>query len=78
MIGLYVDPSSAARGVGSSLLAFAERYLSSRGVPVIELEASWNAEEFYLHRGYVPLAERPPDGPRPMRKILAEDTDVRL
>ena len=85
VIGLYVDPSCASRGVGSRLLAFAEGYLSSLGASAIELEASWNAEEFYLHRGYVPLAERPPDGPRPMRKALGswlegetEDTDVRL
>jgi GNAT superfamily N-acetyltransferase len=70
VIGLYVDPSRTCRGIGSQLLAFVERHLVSSGTRVIELEASWNAEAFYLHRGYRALAERPPDGPRPMQKVL--------
>ena len=70
VIGLYVDPARIGRGVGSQLLAFVEHHLVSTGARVIELEASWNAEAFYVRRGYQPLAERPPDGPRPMQKVL--------
>ena len=74
VIGLFVDPSYARRGIGSRLLVFAERHLSSAGIPSIELEASWNSEEFYLRRGYQPLADRPVAGPRPMRKVLNSST----
>src|SRR5689334_4778555 len=68
IIGLYVDPTYACRGIGSRLLGFAEDQLLLRGVRTIELEASWNAEAFYLRRGYQPTVERPADGARPMRK----------
>jgi GNAT superfamily N-acetyltransferase len=70
VIGLYVDPSRTRRGIGSRLLAFVEGHLVSSGARIIELEASWNAEAFYLRRGYQPLSERPHDGPRPMQKVL--------
>jgi GNAT superfamily N-acetyltransferase len=70
IIGLYVDPVCACRGIGSRLLAFAEDQLLLRGVRIVELEASRNAEEFYLRRGYQPTAERSVDGARPMQKLL--------
>lgn len=70
---LYVRPSYARRGVGTSLLELVEDVLRTRGVGVIRADASWNAEEFYLHRGYEPLAPRPANDPRPMRKVLTND-----
>ena len=70
VIGLYVDPLYSRRGFGSHLLAMAERELWAGGARTVTLESSWNAEEFYLHRGYEPLADRPADGARPMQKTL--------
>lgn len=70
VIGLYVDPSHSCRGFGSQLLAAAERQVWLGGVRTVTLEASWNAEQFYLGRGYVPMAGRPADGARPMQKTL--------
>jgi GNAT superfamily N-acetyltransferase len=71
VVGLYVEPSYVRRGIGSRLLAFAEDQLLRRGVRVVELEASWNAEDFYVRRGYEPTSDRPADSARPMQKVLA-------
>jgi putative acetyltransferase len=71
---LYVDPEYARRGVGSGLLRLVEDMLRRRGVSVIRADASWNAEDFYLGRGYEPLGPRPPDDARPMRKRLLAGT----
>ena len=70
VIGLYVDPSHICRGFGSRLLGTAEGELGASGAGEVILESSWNAEAFYLQRGYEPLAERPAGGARPMRKAL--------
>lgn len=70
VIGLYVDPPYSCRGFGSRLLAVAEHELWASGASTVTLEASWNAEEFYLRRGYEPLADRPAEGARPMQKTL--------
>ena len=58
--GLYTHPHFAGRGVGSGLLAFAESFLKERGIEVVRLDSSVNAEEFYLHRGYE-LTGGPPE-----------------
>ena len=68
--GMYVDPAFARRGVGARMLEFAERQIAARGFEVARLEASWNAEEWYVRRGYKPTAPRPANGPRPMVKKL--------
>ncbi len=68
--GLYTNPSYERSGVASQLLAFVEKELRDRGVRQIQLEASWNAEEFYLRRGYKVDGPRSLDGPRRMRKGL--------
>jgi HAD superfamily hydrolase (TIGR01509 family) len=70
LIGLYVDPAYSRRGFGSCLLSFAEHEVWVRGFRSISLEASWNAEPFYLRRGYEPLTDRPAESARPMRKTL--------
>jgi GNAT superfamily N-acetyltransferase len=71
--GLYTLPSHERRGVGSRLLAFAEDQLRLSGQPEITLQASWNAEDFYLRRGYVAEGPRPAKGPRRMHKRLDSD-----
>ena len=49
---LYVSFAAARRGVGSSLLAHAERQIRDAGASVAYLDASPNAEAFYARRGY--------------------------
>lgn len=56
--GLYVRPAQTQQGIGSALLAYAEQAMLAAGYPVVTLDASWNAEEFYLRRGYKPSGER--------------------
>ncbi|WP_338869185.1 GNAT family N-acetyltransferase [Myxococcus stipitatus] len=58
---LYVVPDEVGRGVGSQLLAALESVAWGDGTPLLGLDASLNAENFYRHRGYVSLhpARRP-------------------
>lgn len=67
---LYVLPRCGRRGVGSRLLLEAETTIRNRGHAESHLEASPNAERFYLARGYRPSGPRTPDGALPMRKRL--------
>lgn len=71
--GLYTLPSHELRGVGSRLLAFAEDHLRTSGQSEVTLQASWNAEGFYLRRGYLADGPRPAKGPRRMHKRLELD-----
>jgi putative acetyltransferase len=66
--GMYVQPQHAGQGIGSALLAHAEAAIQAAGYPAVRLDASWNAEEFYVRRGYQPLAERSVETGRPMIK----------
>jgi len=72
--GLYVRPARAQQGVGSRLLAHAEAQIWSAGYRTVMLDASWNAEQFYINRDYQPLSERSPERGRPMVKPLAPGT----
>jgi putative acetyltransferase len=69
--GLYMDPDFAGRGIGTELLGVLEALMRERGVVVVWAEASRNAEEFYLRRGYQPSGPWTLDGVRPIRKPLA-------
>ena len=71
---LYVDPKFARRGIGSRLLRLVEDVLCGRGISEIRVDASWNAEDFYLRCGYEPLGPRPPSDARPMRRHLLSKT----
>jgi putative acetyltransferase len=73
---LYVDPDHARRGIGTHLLQLVQAVLRRRGVEVVRVDASWNSEGFYLRHGYEPIAPRPPDDPRPMRKRLLDEFHV--
>jgi putative acetyltransferase len=68
--GLYTDPAFAGRGIGSELLGMLEALMRERGVPAVRAEASWNAEAFYLRRGYKTVGVRTSDGARPIMKRL--------
>ena len=67
---MYVHPDVSLQGVGSRLLAHAERRVCELGHASIQLDASPNAEGFYLRNGYEPRAARRPDAARPMSKQL--------
>jgi putative acetyltransferase len=68
--GLYTDPRFVERGIGTDLVALAEALMRERGIHIIRLEASVNAEQFYLRRGFVPKGSRVPDSAIPMEKRL--------
>jgi putative acetyltransferase len=52
--GLYTDPAFAGQGIGTALLGLLEGRMRTRAVESMQADASLNAEEFYLRRGYVP------------------------
>jgi putative acetyltransferase len=67
---LYVSSAAARRGVGSSLLAHAERELRDAGASSAYLDASPNAEAFYVRRGYRRVGEVKANNSIPMSKRL--------
>jgi putative acetyltransferase len=69
--GLYVDPRFVNRGIGSGLLRLAEEIMLAAGISKARLEASWNAEAFYVRQGYLPTGPRPRDDTRIFEKALA-------
>jgi putative acetyltransferase len=68
--GLYIDPEFAGRGIGSELLDFLEALMQARGVPTVRAQASSNAEQFYLRRGYERAGSRTSKGAQPISKRL--------
>ena len=50
---LYVHPSVAGQGVGAMLCEALEKLAGSRGAKALTVDASDNASEFFLKRGYV-------------------------
>src|SRR6195256_6099743 len=52
---LYVHPSVAGQGVGSLLCEALEKLAGGRGAKSLTVDASDNAEGFFLKRGYVGL-----------------------
>ena len=67
---LYVSSAAARRGVGSSLLAHAERQIRATGASVAYLDASPNAEPFYARRGYERVGAVKANNSIPMSKRL--------
>ncbi|MEA3151212.1 MAG: putative acetyltransferase [Gammaproteobacteria bacterium] len=70
LVALYADPRFARKGIGSELLGWAEGLMREAGIELIRAEASPNAEEFYLRRGYEPAGLRAADGALPLLKRL--------
>jgi putative acetyltransferase len=68
--GLYTDPEFAGRGIGTELLNLLEGLMRGRGILAAQAEASANAEEFYLRRGYERTDSRTLEGAQPIRKRL--------
>jgi putative acetyltransferase len=68
--GLYIDPEFVGRGIGTELLGVLEGLMRERGILALRAEASSNAEEFYLRRGYEPIGVRTPEGALPIAKRL--------
>src|SRR5229473_2112269 len=50
---LYVHPGAAGQGVASVLCDALEKLAGSRGAKALTVDASDNAQEFFLKRGYV-------------------------
>jgi putative acetyltransferase len=72
---LYVRPDFAGRGLGSTLLLHAEALIRSGGHATASLEASPNAEGFYLKRGYELQPHLSPKGGSSMIKQLDNPSD---
>jgi putative acetyltransferase len=68
--GLYTDPEFAGRGIGTELLGLLEALIRGRGISAVCVEASSNAEVFYLRRGYERTGTRTSEGAQPIRKRL--------
>jgi GNAT superfamily N-acetyltransferase len=73
--GLYTDPRYRRQGVATQLLCLAERLMTERAIQIIRLEASLNAEHFYLRRGYLPTTARVPNEAIPMEKRISPSKD---
>ena len=52
---LYVHPSAAGQGVASMLCEALEKLAGARGAKSLTVDASDNAAEFFLKRGYVAM-----------------------
>jgi putative acetyltransferase len=80
---VYVHPDAGRSGIGSAILEGLERLAIENGVFALRMDASVNAEAFYLRHGYE-LVERSSHqlgrGPRmacvKMRKFLPEGVDA--
>lgn len=68
--GLYTDPEFARTGVGARLLGMLEDVMYERGVVEVRAEASSNARDFYLRRGYTLTASQAAQGAWPMAKQI--------
>src|SRR5215831_13060762 len=68
--GLYTEPEFAGRGIGTELLSLLKGLMQGRGILAVRAEASANAEEFYLRRGYERTDPRTSEGAQPIRKRL--------
>ena len=68
--GLYTAPEFAGRGMASVMLARLEGLMVERGLAAVHAEASSNAKEFYLRRGYRMSGPQTADGAWPIAKRL--------
>jgi putative acetyltransferase len=68
--GLYTAAEFAGRGVGAGLLEMLERLMRGRGIEAVRAEASSNAREFYLRRGYGANGPQTRNGAWPIEKGL--------
>lgn len=52
LLGLYVHPAYGRRGVGEQLLSVLEQMAVEHGASELQMDASVNAEAFYIRQGY--------------------------
>jgi putative acetyltransferase len=69
--GLYTAPEFAGQGVGAGLLDMIEGLMRERGIQAVRAEASSNAREFYLRRGYRANGPQTQKGAWPVAKELS-------
>ena len=67
---LYAAPECAGQGVGAGLLDRLEGLMRDRGIQAVRAEASSNAREFYLRRGYRANGPQTANGAWPIAKEL--------
>jgi putative acetyltransferase len=67
---LYAAPEFAGQGIGAGLLDMVEGLMRDRGIQAVQAEASSNAREFYLRRGYRANGPQTPNGAWPIAKEL--------
>jgi putative acetyltransferase len=58
IVGLYVAPAQAGRGIGAALLRAAEQRIGAAGRRAIRIGASLNAQRFYEAHGYTVVERR--------------------
>jgi len=63
--GLYAAPEFARQGAGAGLLDWLEGLMRDRGFRSVHAEASTNARDFYLRRGYRATGPKRPVAPGP-------------
>jgi putative acetyltransferase len=68
--GLYTAPEFAGQGVGAALLDRLEGLMRDRKFLSVRAEASSNARDFYLRRGYRTTAPQTAEGAWPIAKEL--------
>jgi putative acetyltransferase len=68
--GLYAAPEFAGQGVGTGLLDRLEGLMRDREFPSLRAEASSNARDFYLRRGYRTTGPQTLQGAWPIAKEL--------
>ena len=68
--GLYSAPEFAGQGVGAGLLEMVERLMRERSIQAVQAEASLNAREFYIRRGYRVTGPQTPKRAWPIEKEL--------
>ena len=68
--GLYTAPEFAGRGVANDMLIRLEGLMMARGVAAVRAEASSNALDFYLRRGYRMSGPQTAGGAWPIIKDL--------
>ena len=55
--GMYVRPDWQGRGVGAALMDEVEKQAKAKGVAILAVPSSVNAEGFYRKRGFVPARD---------------------
>jgi putative acetyltransferase len=68
--GLYTAPEYAGRGAASGMLIRLEGLMMARGVAAVQAEASSNAKDFYVRRGYRISGPQTAGGAWPITKDL--------